>query len=153
MCDSCEAVRINGTLCHEQGCPDSHKGTTKDCSWCGQEFEPKDRYDKTCSHSCSAAYWHTECDCEECNPIEDSNTDDNNRMPEFNVDIDGFVTDCPDGSGDAVYKSDIIAAFPTLEELIDVVESKDIRINSDVAHAVIVVMKHIASKLNIEPKG
>ena len=52
MCDSCEAMRINGILCHEHGCPEAHKGTLRVCKWCGSKFEPENATSSFCSQSC-----------------------------------------------------------------------------------------------------
>ena len=52
MCNSCEAVRINGVLCHELGCPDSWMDYKKECQWCGQEFIPEKEYQVCCSDDC-----------------------------------------------------------------------------------------------------
>lgn len=40
-CSNCEAVYINGVLCHEQGCPDAWRTGTRECIWCGQDFIPE----------------------------------------------------------------------------------------------------------------
>jgi hypothetical protein len=56
MCQSCEALRINGVLCHETGCPDAWRDTEKACKWCGQEFEPDDRGQVFCSEECAEDY-------------------------------------------------------------------------------------------------
>lgn len=47
-CDSCQIVAINGIACHEIGCPDSWKDTTRECFECGCDFSPEGRYDQTC---------------------------------------------------------------------------------------------------------
>lgn len=52
MCKSCEALMINGVLCHETGCPDAWKGKQKECRECGCEFTPEDKYDQFCSEDC-----------------------------------------------------------------------------------------------------
>jgi len=70
MCDSCEQLRINGIVCHELGCPDAWRDTTRECNWCGQEFLPDDSWQKQCSHTCAVAWACLACDCEECNPQE-----------------------------------------------------------------------------------
>lgn len=41
MCDSCQAMRINGVLCHEQGCPDAWRGKPAPCFECGCDFIPE----------------------------------------------------------------------------------------------------------------
>lgn len=56
MCISCEALRINGVLCHEIGCPDSWKNTIHHCKWCGSVFIPEHSHDQFCDPSCAAAY-------------------------------------------------------------------------------------------------
>ena len=38
-CPNCQAVRINGVLCHEVGCPTSYIGNTLECIWCGTKFK------------------------------------------------------------------------------------------------------------------
>lgn len=56
MCESCEAIMINGVYCHEQGCPDAWKDYKKECKWCGQEFQPDWKEQSCCSQECAAAY-------------------------------------------------------------------------------------------------
>ena len=56
VCDSCEAVHINGVLCHEHGCPDAWKDTKRECKWCGSAFIPDDRFQQFCDDSCYRAY-------------------------------------------------------------------------------------------------
>lgn len=58
MCDSCEAVRINGILCHETGCPDAWKGYKKECKWCGSEFLPEEKHQTCCCEDCAEAYYN-----------------------------------------------------------------------------------------------
>lgn len=53
MCDACEAVRINGLVCHEQGCPDSWKGVEVSCKWCGTMFIPESRNQWLCDETCA----------------------------------------------------------------------------------------------------
>jgi hypothetical protein len=48
MCASCEALRINGVLCHEAGCPDAWKDYTRECFECGCDFQPSSRHQRTC---------------------------------------------------------------------------------------------------------
>jgi hypothetical protein len=43
MCNSCEALTINGVYCHEHGCPDAWKNKTIECKWCGNEFTPEEK--------------------------------------------------------------------------------------------------------------
>jgi len=38
-CPNCKTVRINGVLCHEDGCPTPHIGKTLECIWCGAKFK------------------------------------------------------------------------------------------------------------------
>ena len=56
-CDSCEMLAINGVACHEIGCPKSHIGTTRECEWCGSEFEPESKHQRFCDESCAEAYY------------------------------------------------------------------------------------------------
>jgi len=63
MCSQCEAVTINGVLCHETGCP---APVETECSWCGAMFTPEQRGQRCCSHSCYVAYNGISCDCDEC---------------------------------------------------------------------------------------
>ena len=64
-CRSCEVLAINGLLCHETGCPDSHinPGTgipyPVECDECGTTFDPEHGPDpeRFCSESCCAAYY------------------------------------------------------------------------------------------------
>lgn len=60
MCDSCEVIRINGIVCHEQGCPDSWKGKQRECKECGNKFTPTEKEQYCCSGSCSSAYYGVE---------------------------------------------------------------------------------------------
>ena len=61
-CNQCQAIRINGIICHETGCPNSHinlntgKPYGKECAWCGTEFEPEDKHQKFCSDECAESY-------------------------------------------------------------------------------------------------
>lgn len=48
-CDSCNPARINGTLCHEQGCPDAWRDYLVECCECGMEFYPEERGQRHCS--------------------------------------------------------------------------------------------------------
>ena len=56
MCQSCEALTINGVLCHEQGCPDSWRDEVRECAWCGCDFQPEEKYQECCSDSCYNIY-------------------------------------------------------------------------------------------------
>ena len=58
MCNSCEALMINGVLCHETGCPEAWKDYVRECKWCGQEFKPEEKWQKCCSEDCAEAYYH-----------------------------------------------------------------------------------------------
>lgn len=52
MCNSCEVMSINGTNCHEIGCPDAYKDYPKDCYWCGQAFKPEYERQEYCCDEC-----------------------------------------------------------------------------------------------------
>jgi len=56
LCESCEALVINGVLCHEHGCPDSWKDTLRECKWCGQTFIPEEPGEQFCDESCAESY-------------------------------------------------------------------------------------------------
>jgi hypothetical protein len=47
-CDSCAVVRINGVICHERGCPNAWRDSTRRCFDCGFDFTPTSRYQKVC---------------------------------------------------------------------------------------------------------
>lgn len=47
-CDGCSPSMINGVLCHETGCPDAWRDTTKECQMCGDDFRPKSRHQSIC---------------------------------------------------------------------------------------------------------
>ena len=51
-CDSCSPSAVNGTLCHEQGCPDAWVDETRECKWCGSAFTPDDKHQTFCSEDC-----------------------------------------------------------------------------------------------------
>ena len=55
MCGPCEALTINGVLCHEIGCPEAGKGP-ESCAWCGAEFLPEYKGQKCCTNCCAEAY-------------------------------------------------------------------------------------------------
>ena len=57
MCKQCQALRINGVLCHEHGCPDAWKDYQVNCKWCGQEFKPETRHQICCSDECMQIYY------------------------------------------------------------------------------------------------
>ena len=48
MCDQCEVLNINGTNCHEQGCPEAWKDYTRECYECGCDFTPTEQYEQVC---------------------------------------------------------------------------------------------------------
>lgn len=52
MCNQCEVLYINGVKCHETGCPEAYKDTTKECFWCGAKFTPEHKHDRYCSVEC-----------------------------------------------------------------------------------------------------
>jgi len=54
-CNSCDAIHINGLLCHEHGCPDSYKDAMVSCAWCGTMFKPEKDGDDLCSTDCAEA--------------------------------------------------------------------------------------------------
>jgi hypothetical protein len=56
MCESCEALNINGIKCHETGCPDAWKDKYIECKECGTLFQPEEKYQVCCSVSCHCAY-------------------------------------------------------------------------------------------------
>ena len=62
MCQSCNAVSINGLYCHELGCSDSYKTEVRVCFFCGQEFTPEFKTQKECNQDCHNLI-------EQCNPI------------------------------------------------------------------------------------
>lgn len=49
LCNSCDATYINGVLCHEHGCPDAWRNRSRECSECGCDFTPEDRYQTVCN--------------------------------------------------------------------------------------------------------
>lgn len=55
-CDGCAMVTINGVPCHETGCPDQWRTTTRECDWCGVEFPPAERTLMFCSESCQESF-------------------------------------------------------------------------------------------------
>lgn len=57
MCDSCEALTINGVYCHEHGCPDAWKDYTRECQECGHDFRPEASDQVFCSEECAENYF------------------------------------------------------------------------------------------------
>jgi hypothetical protein len=55
-CDQCNLMMIQGVRCHEHGCPDAWQDDTRQCSWCGTEFQPQTRRQAFDDDSCYAAY-------------------------------------------------------------------------------------------------
>jgi hypothetical protein len=55
-CRQCEAIAINGRLCHETGCPIAWETETRECKWCGAKFVPEGRWQQYCDEDCAAAY-------------------------------------------------------------------------------------------------
>jgi hypothetical protein len=55
-CKSCEVLVINGLRCHETGCPDAWRDYERECRWCGQPFQPENRWQVCCSEDCAEAY-------------------------------------------------------------------------------------------------
>jgi hypothetical protein len=47
-CDSCQALVIQGTFCHETGCPEAWRDSTVECAECGCDFSPLERRQKMC---------------------------------------------------------------------------------------------------------
>lgn len=56
LCNSCEAIYINGVFCHEHGCPDAWKGEERECEWCGTIFKADDKEQRFCDEGCAGAY-------------------------------------------------------------------------------------------------
>lgn len=48
-CDQCQVAYINGVRCHETGCPLAWRDEIRECSECGCDFEPEDRYQRVCA--------------------------------------------------------------------------------------------------------
>ena len=55
-CDGCTPSSINGTLCHEQGCPDARRDRKGYCPWCGQAYYPTEPGNRFCDDDCASAY-------------------------------------------------------------------------------------------------
>jgi hypothetical protein len=47
-CNDCSPARINGVLCHEQGCPSAWKDYARTCVACGTSFYSPRQDQKTC---------------------------------------------------------------------------------------------------------
>ena len=56
MCNQCEELMINGTKCHETGCPDAWKDRKVECKFCGSEFVRDEKFQKCCGYECEMAY-------------------------------------------------------------------------------------------------
>lgn len=56
-CPSCELAVINGVVCHEQDCPDSHLYITRSCEWCGNDFKPATQKQDCCDEECRRSYY------------------------------------------------------------------------------------------------
>ena len=63
---TCDAARINGIYCHEEGCPNDWRDSVRDCRECGCEFKPEAREQRYCSPCCAASATGGTCDCEGC---------------------------------------------------------------------------------------
>jgi hypothetical protein len=61
-CPSCQLATINGVLCHEMGCPDSHLFTARECDWCGAAFEPESQFQRFCDDSCACSFYGLDFD-------------------------------------------------------------------------------------------
>ena len=61
-CDQCQVLIIQGTPCHETGCPNhwidpaTGEGYSRACKWCGSNFLPKDRNQRFCCEDCREDY-------------------------------------------------------------------------------------------------
>lgn len=67
-CSGCEAAVINGTPCHEHGCPNKRDA----CRECGSPCERGARY---CSPCCAAAHTGASCDCDTCRELNEPEGD------------------------------------------------------------------------------
>jgi hypothetical protein len=47
-CNDCSPTRINGVLCHEQGCPSAWKDYAKTCIECDASFYSPNPHRKVC---------------------------------------------------------------------------------------------------------
>jgi hypothetical protein len=68
-CNGCSPSVVNGILCHEQGCPDRWRDTSKKCTDCGNDFYPDSRNQVMCTicldDSFDRAHHDMEIDIEE----------------------------------------------------------------------------------------
>jgi hypothetical protein len=48
-CDGCSPLRINGVLCHEQGCREAWRDYAVPCRECGCEFLREERHQVICA--------------------------------------------------------------------------------------------------------
>ena len=58
-CDGCTPASVNGTMCHEHGCPDAWRDRQVECPWCGQMHYPTLHTDhdlEFCDDDCASAY-------------------------------------------------------------------------------------------------
>jgi hypothetical protein len=55
-CTGCELLRINGTLCHETGCPEAWRDSVRECVSCGFDFKPDERWQRFCAEECAKEY-------------------------------------------------------------------------------------------------
>ena len=69
MCQSCEALMINGVHCHETGCPDAWRDYRRECAECGCDFRPETREQRYCSPCCAASATGGYCDCKTCEEL------------------------------------------------------------------------------------
>lgn len=58
-CDSCEALTINGTFCHELGCPEAWRDIPAECDECGCNFPRDHKAQRVCAEcqEDNRAYW------------------------------------------------------------------------------------------------
>ena len=56
-CDSCNPDMINGSLCHETGCPDAWRDYETECAFCGCDFWPEDSGQLCCDRECHGSYF------------------------------------------------------------------------------------------------
>jgi len=57
MCGSCEALMINGVLCHEHGCHVAWMDEVRECKECGCDFKPESSEQQICSEECCENYY------------------------------------------------------------------------------------------------